>query len=374
MKFIPLSLMILIVMSFQACKSVDTLYKNGEYRKVIDRLEPKMKKEKVSRSDKTVFINAYNALLDQKTTKLATLLSSTDYQDWEKAKQTINDLQTDRSTYIQLKPIRDVDLDSIQFNETKQTLNKKLYAYYIERYDQFLAAYHVSSIRSNLVEANKIVDKMRKVGGQENELSNMKNECFELGHRSLFVEIINEGFFDFTFDRYFKGNLSFENDEWNTFIKNKNKAQILLVVGARIIDEDVTYRTRTETYSERIIDRYVTKIDTSTNTSYDEPVYINIEAHVEVRDYNFEVEAVAYIEAFEIETNERIFARDFEDNSSENEEVYVGYSGDERAVPRHIRFENFTIQNYDYDDLIEEVFEDLARDINYGMGDVFDSF
>jgi len=362
-----LTFLFVLIFALSACKSVDKLYQEGNYKQILSKLESKGKKGKLDRKEKNLLVKAMNKYAQEINADVLTSLNASKPSDWIKAKKKLFKLD-DRINEVQdYSQIKSGDIDPSRVDELVPRLNEKLYDYTINEYDSAIARYEKTKDRDFARKAYAHAEKLYDYNGDPKTIESLAQVAIDLGHRTIFVDVDGPFGDGFIFDNHFERQLDFDNDLFNTFTSfGINEADYDLSIDVEVTRRDTDESRRSDRYTKRVVDYYDNVVDTATNSTNQIPVYKNIEAIVET------VELVRYVEGeyeYEIRDNRNLRRFDFgsERRRVEQSEVYYTLeSGDEEAVPSNIQLSQGNIfNNRDaYDDLLEELYRELVNDFN----------
>jgi len=365
-----LTFFLVLIFALSACKSVDKLYQEGNYKQILSKLEGKAKKGKLDRKEKNMLVKAMNKYGEEINADVITSLAANKPSEWLKAKKQLlklDDIIRDVQGYSQVKS---ADINSSKVDELVPQLNVKLYDYTINQYDAAIANYERTKDRDYAQKAYAHAEKLYDYNGDPKTIESLSLIAVDLGHRTIFVDVDGPFGDGFIFDRYFESELNFRDDVFNTFTEHRiTDADYSLSIEVDIIDKDFNESSRSDRYTKRVVDYYENVVDTSSNSTTEVPVYKDIEAIVET------VEIVRYVEgAYEYEVRDNRNLRRFDYGSErhrvdEREVYYTLESGDEEAVPSNIKLSNVTRWDNrdDFDELLEQLYRELVNDFN---GDV----
>jgi len=362
-----LTFLFVLIFALSACKSVDKLYQEGNYKQILSKLEGKAKKGKLDRKEKTLLIRAMNKYGEEINADALTSLNASKSSDWIKAKKKLFKLD-DRINEVQsYSQIKSSDIDPSRLDELVPQLNEKLYDYTINLYDAAIARYEKTKDRDFARKAYAHAKNLYDYDGDPQTIESLAQIAIDLGHRTIYVDVDGPFGDGFIFDNHFERQLDFNDDVFNTFTSFRlNEADYDLLIEVDVTRRDTDESRRSDRYTKRVIDYYDNVVDTATNATTEVPIYKNIEAIVET------VELIRYVEGeYDYEVRDNRNGRRFDFGSErrrveQSEEYYTLESGDEEAVPSNIQLtRGNVINNRDaYDDLLEELYRELVDDFN----------
>lgn len=363
MKYLPFVLLLLFALS--GCKSIDKLYESGDYEQVLSKLEGKAKRSKLDRREKTLLIRAANKYFETEQSKVLASSNSNNFKDWKNAKQKIKRLKKEEEKISEYPQLRSSDLDNTELDALAESIDQKLFDYTLSLYHDYIAEYHQTGDRDYTIRASRQVNDLDNYGASDFFIDSLYDEAVALGHRFIAVDFDSDVFNRWEFRNDFQNKIDLRNDDFNTFTDRVGEeTDYELYVAAEISDTDQDTDDSYENYSEEIVDYYETEIDTATNQEIKTPVYKTIEAEVKKVEYVWTVEGRGEYEIYDHRNNRRFDRGTFRARVQDQDYRYFLESGDEDAVPSSVDLETFSIRNYDYDDLIEECFEELADEFD----------
>ena len=350
-----------------ACKSVDKLYQEGNYKQLISKLDGKAKKGNLDRKEKVILIKAVNKYSEEINAEVIESLAQSNPSDWIKAKKKLDKLEETTKEAASYSQIGSSAIIPSRYNELYPKINEKLYDYTLSLYDSAIADYDSSGDRKYAMQAYSHTRKLDDYGGDPKFIEQLEIEAIDLGHRTIYLDLDGPINYSFVFRDHFERELDLDNDLFNTFIEfgDSGDPDYKLEIDVDIIRKDSDRRTRQDRYTDRVVDYYDNVVDTSTNTTNKVPVYKDIEAIVETAEILRYVEGEYDYDIWDVHFNRRL------DNGSERhrveytELVSTLISGDEEAVPSSIDLNSFIVSDREaFEDLLEELFEVLAEDFN----------
>jgi len=362
-----LTFFLVLIFALSACKSVDKLYQEGNYKQILSKLEGKAKKGKLDRKEKSLLIKAMNKYGEEINSYALTSLAASKPSDWNKAKKRLFKLDDKIAEVQSYSQIKASDINSSRLDELEPQLNEKLYDYTITQYDAAIANYDRTKDRDYAQKAYAHAEKLYDYNGDPKTIESLSLIAVDLGHRTIYVDVDGPFGDMFIFDNNFERQLDFDNDLFNTFTEFRvNDSDYDLEIDVEITRRDSDESSRSDRYTKRVIDYYDNVVDTATNSTNEIPVYKDIEAIVET------IEIVRYVEGeYEYELRDNRNGRRFDYGSErrrieEREVIYVLESGDEEAVPSNIQLSNGVFRNErnSYDDMLEELYRELVNDFN----------
>lgn len=358
---------LVFIFALSACKSVDKLYQEGNYKQIISKLDGKAKKGKLDRKEKSLLIRSVNKYAEQINGEVATSLNESKPSEWIKARKKLLKLDEKLAEVNSYSQIRESDIDASRFEELYTQLNKKLYDYTVNEYDAAIANYDKTNDRDYAKKAYAHARKLYDYGGEPELVEEMELTAIDLGHRVIYVDIDGPLDYSFLFRTQFERDIDLDDDVFNTFTEfgSSMDADYRLDLEVEITNKDIYENSRTDRYTDRVVDYYDNVIDTSTNSTNQVPVYKDIEAVVETSELTLFVEGVYVYEIRDLRTNRRHDSGNERRRIENTELVHRLVSGDPDAVPSNIDLSSQVINTRDaYDDLVEELFRVLANDFN----------
>lgn len=358
-----LCLSVLCAMIF-TCKTPKELLQKGEYEKVLNSLDSKAKKGKLSASEKDLFVKSLNGYLNTGKKKLEARYMTPNPKDWQDGVELLNTYANKQEEYLAYRQILDKDVTEVDVDKWYVAFGEKLFAYHLDRYDGYMADFEATGEQEKIKKAYYEVENLMLYHDGRLNLDSMANECLELGHRSYKVEIINRSFENFNYS-YFENDINLRDTDWATFT-NSNSSEYQLVIALQEVN---TYESnqseRQRTYSDRVIVGYNT-ISDSTGTR-EEPIYENVQAVVREVRYVYGVDAFAQVWIFEGNHDRPIYDRAFRRNAQDEQEQNFFLSGDRRALPNNLPIDNYNPQRYNFDFLMRDVLRDLADEVSFNV-------
>ena len=356
-----LTFLLILIFALSACKSVDKLYDAGDYEQVLAKLDSKAKKNKLDRREKTLLIRSANKYFDLEQSKVLASSNSNSYKDWKNAKQKIKRLKKDEDKISNYPQVRSSDLKPTKLHELAESVDQKLFDYTLELYHEDIFEYHQTGDRGYAIRASKSVNDLGKYGASDAYMDSLYYEAVDLGHRFIAVDFDSDLFNSWEYRNNFQNEIDLRNDDFNTFTDRVGEeTDYELNIAAEISDKDESRRESYQDYSDKVVDYYETEIDTSTNKEIKTPVYKTIEAEVKTVQYVWSVEGRGIYEIYDVRNRRRFDRGSFSARVEEEGFLHFLESGDKDAVPSNIDLETFSFPNYDYEDLIEACFEELA--------------
>ena len=359
--------LLVFIFALSACKSVDKLYQEGNYKQIISKLEGKAKKGNLDRKEKGLLVKAANKYAQEINTEVISSMEIDKPSEWIKSKRKLEKLDEKLLEIKNYSQIREDDIDASRYEELYPQLNEKLYDYTINEYDAAIANYDKTGNRDYAVKAHAHTRKLYDYDGDPDFIKQLEIQAIDLGHRTIYVDLDGPMMYSFLFRNHFENQIDLDNDLFNTFIDfgSNVKPDYTLEIEVDITRKDTDKKTRQDRYTDRVVDYYDNVIDTSTNTTNKVPVYKDIEAIVETAEILRYVEGEYDYDIRDERTNRRFDNGRERQRVERSEVIYTLISGDEDAVPSNIDLSSYTISTrQDYDDLIEELFRILAEDFN----------
>ena len=361
-QFTPFLLAIFILFS---CKSAKDFYQEGRFDKALESLDKKAAKGELSRDERNLYVDAFNDWTEAENKKLDTYYASHEYKDWKKGLKSLDGLEDKQNKIKRYKQLKNQELIFIGIDQWRTDFNQVLLTYHQTNIDNYFGLFEQKGDKSNMINAYNQVQDLKKYSKDKLHIDSLQEICLNLGHRYFSVQIKNNTFGNFfEFNNQFENNINLYNDKWSTFSNTGNAdTDYEIIISLEDIDQREDASENRQTYSRQVIDRYETQTDTAGNST-EIPIYENISAEVnEVRrEYIAQGRAVAVI--IWRNDNRRVFSEDYRLDERDGDTKYYLVSGNQDAVPDNINLETFSINNYDYDDLVEEVLERLARAIS----------
>lgn len=360
-----LSYFLLLLFTLSGCKSADKLYDAGNYQQVLSKLEGKAKRNNLDRRERSLLVKAANKYFDQEKRKVSASSNSDHYKDWKNAKQKLKRLQKEVDKISAYQQIRESDLDDYMLQEMVDELDNRLYNYTINQYNDKIDDYYETGDRDHAIRAYRLVNDLKDYGASYETMDSLYEKAITLGHRVIAVEFESDIFNSWEFNNNFKREIDLRDDDFNSFMDNvSNETDYELIIAAEITRKDEDRDSGYQNFSDRVIDYYETEIDTSTNQETKTPVYKDIEARVKVVEYIWTVEGQAAYKIFDMRSNRRFDYQNYNTRVEERAVKYFYESGDKEAIPSNIELDNFEMINYNYRNLIEACFENLAEEFN----------
>jgi len=359
-----LSIYLLLIFALSACKSIDKLYDTGDYEQVLSKLEGKAKRNNLDRREKSLLIKAANKYFETEQSKVLASSNSNNFKDWKNAKQKIKRLQKDADKISDYPQLRIGDVKTTKLEDLAISIDQKLFDYTMDLYDEDIAEYHLTGDRDYTIRASKLVNDLEDYGASDALMDSLYYKAVDLGHRFIAVDFDNDVFNSWEFRNNFKNEIDLRDDDFNTFTNRVGEeTDYELIIAAEISDKDEDRNSTYQNYSEKVVDYYETEIDTASNNEIKSPVYKKIEARVKTVEYVWIVEGRGEYEIYDIVHNRRFDRGTFAARTQDRGFLYF-LDGDKDAVPSNIDLETFSFPNYDYDDLIEDCFQELAEEFD----------
>jgi len=352
-----------LIFALSACKSLDKLYQEGNYKQVLSKLEGKAKKGKLDRKERSLLVRAMNKYAEEVNAEVLNSMDGPKPSEWLKAKRKMIKLDDKINDVVSYSQIRESDINPSRADELIPLLNDQLYEYSFNEYDIAIGNYIRTNDRDYAKKAYAHAQKMYDYDGDPVFVDSLAIEAVELGHRIIFLDIDGPIADGFSFRNNFEDRLDFNDDVFNTFTEFfTSDAHYDLSIDVDIDRKDFNESTRSDRHTKRVVDYYETQVDTSSNSTTEVPVYKEIAAIVQT------VEVVRYVQGgfqYEIKDNRNLRRFDYDRGSHRVEQIEYYYfleSGDEEAVPSNIRLsqDNSWDDWNAYDDLIEQFYEELA--------------
>jgi len=361
--------MFLIVFVSSCGKNAVEEYQKGNVEKAYSILLKKAQKKDLEREERTTFSNVIQDLVKKDSINLNRYLNS-------------DRLEDKIAAYDQLKMIdqRYKEIAALQY----VLPNYEFYSR--DMFDDMSYA-----VTESLVENAQINLKDCETNGnkrsaqiayeQINDLNDyhlsasyptqtLKSDCLKCGTYFTVIQLINNENRDgYIIDRYFNDDdLRFSNSDWNEF----HTVPSIGIEYDRIVDivlddadwDDDSDRN-TQNYTESIIVRYETKVDTAGVTTQD-PIYGDVSASFTTEKIERELQIRGYVNVESVDGQN--FRRNISSDYKEEINTYSS-SGDERALPQSDRNrlngnrEEFSSERDFYKEAIEDFLDDAEREI-----------
>lgn len=346
------------------CKSPKDLLKKGDYAKVLNSLDSKAKKKKLSTQEKDLFVKAFNGYLNQSKKDLELYLQSQKVQDWKKGVENLNKISTKQEEYLAYPQILDKDVTAIDIDRWFVAFSEKLYAHHWSNYLDITAEYKKTGERLLMRDAYKELYYLSDYDNGNVDLDSLSGICLELGHRSFYVELRNNSLEHFNYS-YFENDINLHDDDWNSYdFRNRNVDFELILSLESVYPNEFIRNDGVRIYRERIIVGYNNVAD-STGTRQ-EPIYEEVEAQVREIEYVYNVEVIASIEMYSREEGRNRYSRRISEREEEIETRAYLLSGDNRAVPPGLALDSGgQFNNYNWDYIIRDALRELAREVTF---------
>lgn len=359
------SIFLLLIFALSACKSVDKLYDAGDYEQVLSKLEGKAKRSSLDRKEKSLLIKAANKYFETEQSKVLASSNSNNFKDWKNARQKVKRLKKDEEKISSYPQLRASDLDATKLNDLAESIDQKLFDYTLDLYHDDIVEYYETGDRDYTIRASKLVNDLGKYGADVRLMDSLYYEAVDLGHRFIAVDFDSDVFNSWEYRNNFRNEIDLRDDDFNTFTNRVGEeTDYELFIAAEISNKDENREKSYEDYSEKVLDYYETEIDTSTNKEIKTPVYKKIKATVETVEYVWTVQGRGQYEIYDVRNNRRFDRGTFAAVVQDKGYLHFLDSGDKDAVPSDIDLETFSFPNYDFDDLIEACFEELANEFD----------
>ena len=357
--------LLVFIFALSACKSLDKLYEQGDYKGVLSKLDGKAKKGKLDRQERTLLLKSADKYTEEILGEIQNSLSAENPNDWIRARKQLGKLDKKLSEINDYSQIRSSEVIDSRMDELLPQLNDKLYNYSVNEYDIAIAEYEKTGDRDYAIKAYSHASKLVDYGGVPEEVAVMEDEAVKLGHRLIYVDLDGPVGKSFSFGTEFERNLDLDDDRFNTFTTFfNNDADYRLEVDVDIRWKDEDRSTSDERYTDRVVDYYEEEIDTSTNKTNKIPVYKDIEAVVERTEVLRYVEGSYSYEVYDLINNRRFDSGGRGHRVEEREVYFTLESGDEDAVPSRIELGEPNFIGDPFDEIIEELFRVLASEFN----------
>ncbi len=358
---------LVLIFAVSACKSVDKLYQEGNYKQILSKLEGKAKKGNLDRKEKGMLVKAMNKYAEEINREVLESLNSSRPSEWTKAKKKLEKLEDSFDEVNNYSQVRSDDLIPSRIDELYPQLNTKLYNFTIDEYDEDIANYDRTGNRDYAQRAYGHAGRLYNYGGDIETIELLEIQAIDLGHRVTYVDVDGPIGYGFTFKNYFERELELNNDVFNTFVEFRNLSDIdyRLSIEVDITRADTDRSTRQDRYTDKVVDYYDNVIDTSTNQTNQIPVYKDVEAVVETAEVTRYVEGEYDYDIWDIRNNRRFDYGGERHRIEDSQIVYTLISGDEDAVPSNIDLSTRSINSRsDYEDLLKELYRVLVDDFN----------
>ena len=362
------SFILLLLFTLSACKSVDKLYESGDYEQVIEKLEGKAKRNNLDRRERSLLVKAANKHFETEGSKILASSNSDHYKDWKNAKQKLKRLRKTADKIYAYPQIRESDLETDHVDDLAERVDQQLFDFTIDLYHEEIADYLQTGDREYAMRAYRHVNDLDDYGADDFLMDSLYNEAILLGHRFIAVYFDADVFHNWEFRNGFENEIDFYNDDFHTFTDRVfDDTDYEINISAEISSKDENRDNSYQEYSDRVVDYYESSIDTSTNQEVKTPVYKQVQATVKRVAYLWTVEGRVDYNIYDFRTDRRFDSGTFRTRVNERQEFYYLESGDEEAVPSSINLERNEIRGYDFDDLIEACFRELADEFNDGV-------
>ena len=361
-------LYLLTISALVSCaKGPEKFYSKGNYEKAYEKALKDIQSGEKDRTLNTILNNSMVELIAEANNKSEALLRSDVVEDWEEAYQVnekVLSLYYDGKRYLDGK----ID-DDIQYIENNnEGLKDDIVSAYIGLGDRSMGVYDETANKQSAQEAYLMYEAASKYNTvlSENNLRNKLEEALIAG--TIFIDV-SVGVWDIGYKYEIERQFEELEDHDNLFYQvtfdefNANTDCRLDIEFARL-NVSTNSQTRTEAYSEQVLDGYSSEVDT-TGATIRVPKYTQVTAEVRVTD-----ETRLYTWNIRVDVDDRNNYCDFRDNQFQvsQEAVVTNYQtqGDERAIPD--TFRNNTVQTFSnnderrlINDLIDQSFYDIER-------------
>lgn len=356
-----LSFLLLLIFAVSACKSVDKLYEAGDYEQIISKLEGKAKRNSLDRKERNMLIKAANKYFETEESKIMASTNSDNFRDWKDARQKLKRLLKESDKITDYPQVRIDEIDASGLEGLAIEVDQKLFDFTWDLYDEGIAQYNDTADREYVIRAARYVNDLGKYGASDVLMDSLYQETIVLAHRFIAVSFDSDVFNNWEFRNNFRNEINLRDDDYNTFTDRIGpETDYELVIAAEIRNTDERTDEDYQEYTEEVVDYYETEIDTSTNKEIKTPVYKTISATVKEVEYTWTVEGRWQFEIYDVKANVRFDRGSFSEAVQDQAYLYFLESGDDDAVPSSIDLETFSFPRYDFENLIEECFEELA--------------
>lgn len=364
--FARFSLVLSIAFCLLQCKSVNNLYEEGDYEKVIKRLNSKAIKGKLDAKERGTLKKSITKYLDAQAIAISSLSEKETSNSWDRAYDLLKELgstQNDISRYTQFEH---TSFSFINTEHWYDHFDQKYTDYLIDLFEQNISDYLSSHSRSHAMEAYAVAADLSQYARGRINIDSMKKISLDLGHRTIYYEVSDDFFGIYMrYNRPF--NNIFYNDKWNTFTRSKKETvDASIHVSVDRLDEDKYEQVSYNSFSDRVIDSYEEVRDTSGNVER-VPIYKNISAQVKTTTIDYKVRASVDITIEFHQHSHSDYRSNFDRESSERIQYNYLESGDREALPPGMDLEAIDMYSYDYDDLKAAVLEDIAQEFEYEL-------
>ena len=330
----------LLGLTFVKCKSPKDLLSSGDYAKVINSLEGKAKKGKLSTSEKDIFVKACNGYLNNSKKDLELYLNSQNPEDWGKGVELLDELTAQQEQYLAYRQVLNKDVTAIDNDRWFVAFADKLYAHHWNNYQYINKEFDKTGNKLLMKDAYRELYSMSFYDNGTINIDSLINRSLELGHRKFNVEVVNRSFERFNFN-YFENSIDLNSDEWNTYTFNATRADYNLFVTLEdVLTTEYLRSDRLRTYTDQVITGYNTVVD-STGTR-EEPIYQQVQAQVREVEYVYEANGSARIELFDIDNGKNEYSRPLNERLQDTNIRTFLISGDTRAIPPGVNPVSYT--------------------------------
>ncbi len=343
----------------------EKLFSDGNYEKAYKKALKDIKSGEKNRTLDAILNNSMMELIAEANNETEALLRSDVVEDWEEAYQLNEELL---SLYYDGKRYLDSnlngDIQQIEFNNSQ--LKEDIVSAFVGLGDRSMEEYGVTRNKQSAQEAYLLYQSAAEYNTvlTDNNLRNKLEEALIAG--TVFIDV-SVGVWDIGYK--YEIERKFEELEDNddlfyevTFDQFNANTDCRLDIEFARLNVSTNSQTRTERFSEQVLDGYDTKIDT-TGARVRVPKYTQVTAEVRITD-----EIRLYTWNIRVDVDDRSNYCDFRDNQFQvsQEVVVTNYQtqGDDRAIPD--TFSNNTAQTFSNNDerrLINDLIDQSLYDI-----------
>lgn len=357
------SSLLLLVLLFSTCKSLEELYDAGEYHKAFQAAIKQLDQKPADQEALQVLEKSLAALITDRQEEFVSFSSSQEFKDWEKSLDVIAEMDEllEQAAVHLPAPFAD---EQAQWWAEALVIEEQLYYHYLESGKKRLAE---SKSQNNAALAQKAyydfdraIHYQRPAFTEVGTLSSYLAEAKQVG--TIYYKVaINEGFnvglgvdIDGAFEHIEETNNPFLNVEI-VFIANDGDCAIDIDFGE--FETEISERSSTENYQEEILVRHDTEFDTA-GVAIAVPVYEEVHGTLTTFTNRKVARWEVKVDVSSRTSNCTIFSERYQREITSTYE-YTKTDGDSRAIPIHAASIGRGAHPSD-DDMAEELLYDLV--------------
>lgn len=367
-KLVLIIVLFVSAFTFIKCTSTQKLYEKGNFKAVVKTLNYKASKGRLTQDELPVFLNSLNNYIAFKNEVLGEKLASTKFIDWQEGYLSLDDLHEEQIAYHNFPQIDPADIVLVDISDWDQKYADKLYQHHLTAYDHYYQKYLANEDKNELINGYYELEKIAHFDRGEINTDSLMLIIAEAGRRTFNLIFSDESFNMFEL-RHLEFYIKPSDQTWSTFTEIPDVADYTVNIILKNLDKDDQQNESRQQYTNDVIVDYETTVDAN-GDEVQTPVIETYEALVSEVSYRFAVEAEVEVTIVWNKTGERVAYDSYTESTYAEEYEAFLMNGDTRAIPPDVFLESgtsgFTTFNYNYSPLIEEVLENISREIeNY---------